>query len=183
MWARELRSSPERPCELKDHPQTVTYYPTDLHPMSRHSDSPHRAITSHFYVLAVPTLTCATSRDVPVERDRMRAHRRCSKRSGASWAALPATTEGGAAEAAAEAAVEPPSEPRAGRAEACRQTGAREARIDRRVSSTLPTSRAARPAETVVVLVGAVTPTRLQLHLVIISRIDLLLWKDTRERT
>jgi hypothetical protein len=151
--------------------------------MSRHSDSPHRAITSHFYVLAVPTLTCATSRDVPVERDRMRAHRRCSKRSGASWAALPATTEGGAAEAAAEAAVEPPSEPRAGRAEACRQTGAREARIDRRVSSTLPTSRAARPAETVVVLVGAVTPTRLQLHLVIISRIDVLLWKDTRERT
>ena len=82
--------------------------------------------------------------------------------------------EGGAAKAAAEAAAEPPTEPRPSRAEASPQTGAREAQIGRRVWSTLPTSRAARPAETVVVLVGAVTPTRLQLHLVIISRIDVV---------
>ena len=48
----------------------------------------------------------------------------------ASGAALPGVMEGGAAEAAEKAAAEPPSEPRAGRAEACLQTGAREVRID-----------------------------------------------------
>eukprot|EP00966_Prymnesium_polylepis_P056581 1309179-Prymnesium_polylepis.1 len=46
----------------------------------------------------------------PVDHDRMRA--RCSLPTPphASWAALPAATEGGAAEAAAEAAAEPPDE-------------------------------------------------------------------------
>ena len=91
--------------------------------------------------------------------------------------ALPAATEGGAAEAAAEAAAKPPTEPRAGRAEACPQTSAREALIDRRVSSALPTSRAAPLAEEIVVVLDALAPGRLQFHLAITSRIDLLLWK------
>ena len=47
----------------------------------------------------------------------------------------------------------------------------------------MPTSRAAQPAEIIVVLVGAVTLARLQLHLVMISRINLLLLKDMRART
>eukprot|EP00966_Prymnesium_polylepis_P027688 640173-Prymnesium_polylepis.3 len=74
----------------------------------------------------------------------------------ASWAAPPVAMEGGAAEAVAKAAAEPPSELRACQAEACPRTGAREASIDRRVSSALPTSRAAQPPEIIVVLVGAV---------------------------
>ena len=89
----------------------------------------------------------------------------------------------GAAEAAAEAAAEPPTEPRAGLAEACPQPGAREARTDRRVSSASTTSRAARSAEYIVVLIDALTPGRLPLHLVIISRIDLLLRKGQEART
>ena len=89
----------------------------------------------------------------------------------------------GAAEAAAEAAAEPPTEPRAGLAEACPQPSARKARIDRRVSSASTTSRAARPAEYIVVLIDALTPSRLPLHLVIVSRIDLLLRKGQEART
>ena len=90
--------------------------------------------------------------------------------------------EGGAAKAAAEAAAEPPTEPRAGRAEACPQPCAREARIDRRVSSAVPTSRAAPLAEEIVVIVDAVTPSRLRLHLVLVSRIDLLLREGQEAR-
>ena len=56
-------------------------------------------------------------------------------------------------------------------------------RIDRRVSSASTTSRAARPAEYIVVLIDALTPGRLPLHLVIISRIDLLLRKGQEART
>ena len=85
--------------------------------------------------------------------------------------------EGGAAEAAAEAAAEPPTEPRPSRAEACPQTGAREAQNGRRVWSALPTSRAAPLAEETEVIVDALVPSRLLLHLAIASRIDLLLWK------
>ena len=85
--------------------------------------------------------------------------------------------EGGAAKAAAEAAAEPPTEPRAGRAEACPQTRAHEARIDRRVSCALPTSRAAPPAEEIVVVLDALAPSRLQVHLAITSRVDLHIWK------
>ena len=75
--------------------------------------------------------------------------------------------------------MEPLSEPRASRAEACPEAGAREARIDLRVSSASRISRATRPAETLVVLVGAVDvePSRLQLHHVIVLRIELLLRK------
>ena len=91
--------------------------------------------------------------------------------------------EGGTAKAAAEAAAEPPTEPRAGRAEACPQTSAREALIDRRVSSAVPTSRAAPLAEEIVVIVDEVTPSRLRLHLVLVSRIDLLLRKGQEART
>ena len=90
--------------------------------------------------------------------------------------------EGGAAKAAAEAAAEPPTEPRAGRAEACPQPCAREARIDRHVSSAVPTSRAAPLAEEIVVIVDAVTPSRLRLHLVLVSRIDLLLREGQEAR-
>ena len=85
--------------------------------------------------------------------------------------ALLVLTEGGAAVAAEEAALEPPSEPRAGRAEACPETGAREVRIDRRVSSTLLISRAACPTEKIMVVVDAPASSRLKLRLlVIISR-------------
>ena len=73
--------------------------------------------------------------------------------------------------------MEPLSEPRASRAEACPEAGAREARIDLRVSSASRISRATRPAETLVVLVGAVEPSRLQLHHLIVLRIELLLRK------
>jgi hypothetical protein len=83
--------------------------------------------------------------------------------------------EGGAAKAAAEAAAEPPTEPRPSRAEASPQTGAREAQIGRRVWSALPTSRAAPLAEEIVVVVDALAPSRLQFHLAITSRIDLIL--------
>jgi hypothetical protein len=62
-------------------------------------------------------------RHTPVDRNRMRA--RCSLPTPppASGAALPAVTEGGAAEAADKAAAEPPSELRAGRAEALSTDG------------------------------------------------------------
>ena len=83
--------------------------------------------------------------------------------------------EGGAAKAAAEAAAEPPTEPRPSRAEACPQTGAREAQNGRRVWSALPTSRAAPLAGEIVVVVNALAPSRLQFHLAITSRIDLIL--------
>ena len=83
--------------------------------------------------------------------------------------------EGGAAKAAAEAAAEPPTEPRPSRAEACPQTGAREAHNGRRVWSALPTSRAAPLAEDIVVVVNALAPSRLQFDLAITSRIDLIL--------
>ena len=83
--------------------------------------------------------------------------------------------EGGTAKAAAEAAAEPPTEPRPSRAEASPQTGAREAQIGRRVWSALPTSRAAPLAEEIVVVVDALAPSRLQFHLAITSRIDLIL--------
>ena len=85
--------------------------------------------------------------------------------------------EGGTAKAAAEAAAEPPTEPRAGRAEACPQPCARKAVIDRRVSSAVPTSRAAPLAEETVVVLDPLAPSRLLRHLAIASRIDLLLWK------
>ena len=95
-------------------------------------------------------------RHTPVDRNRMRA--RCSLPTPppASGPALPAVTEGGAAEAAEKAAAEPPSEQQAGRAEACLQTGAREAGIDRRVSSASPTSRAARSTGEIVALATVV---------------------------
>ena len=81
--------------------------------------------------------------------------------------------------ATAEAAAKPPSEAAAsglsrGLSKIAR---AREGRIDRRVSSALPTSRAPRLAEEIVVVLDALAPSCLQLHLAITSRIDLLLWK------
>ena len=96
--------------------------------------------------------------------------------------ALPAATEGGAAEAAAEAAAEPPTEPRPGRAEACPQTRANKAQIDRSVWSALPTSIAAPLAEEIEEEIDNLAPSRLQLHLAIHSRVDLHIWKGRRER-
>ena len=97
--------------------------------------------------------------------------------------ALPAATEGGAAEAAAEAAAEPSTEPQASRDEASPQPGAQHGCIDRRVSSAPPPSRATRLSEHIVEIVAAVKPSRLQLHLVLASRIDLLLRKGQEART
>ena len=53
----------------------------------------------------------------------------------------------------------------------------------RRVLIASLTSRAARLAEHIVVIVDAVIPSRLQLHLVLVSRIDLLLRKGQEART
>ena len=82
-----------------------------------------------------------------------------------------------AAEAAPEAAAEPRESRRGSRGEASPQPGAQQGRIDRRVSSAMPTSRAAPLAEVIVVVLDALAPSRLQLHLAITSRIILLLWK------
>eukprot|EP00966_Prymnesium_polylepis_P335855 7391187-Prymnesium_polylepis.1 len=106
--------------------------------------------------------------DVPIERDRVGACSRCLKRFGASWAAPPSgATEGGAAEAAPEATAEP-QESRRGRGsrgEASPQPVRSRRRIVRRVLCALTTSRAAQPAGYIVVLIDAVTPSRLPLHL------------------
>ena len=87
-WARELRSSPERPCELKDHPQTVTYYPTDLHPMSHHSDGPPCATCITHSALAGPTRTCATSREASRSSATARARADATQRALARAASL-----------------------------------------------------------------------------------------------
>ena len=84
-------------------------------------------------------------RHTPVGRNRMRARCSLPPPPPASGAALPGVMEGGAAEAAEKAAAEPPSEPRAGRAEACLQTGAREVRID--LASTDASGAPRRPRE------------------------------------
>ena len=134
MWARELQSSPERSCELADRPQTSTHCPHDLLSTSRHSHGRGMvAARAQWSTCSSPQAGRAMRhhrRHTPVGRNRMRA--RCSLPTPppASGAALPGVMEGGAAEAAEKAAAEPPSEPRAGRAEACLQTGAREVRID-----------------------------------------------------
>jgi hypothetical protein len=193
MWARELQSSPERSCELADRPQTSTHCPHDLLSTSRHSHGRGMvAARAQWSTCSSPQAGRAMRhhrRHTPVGRNRMRA--RCSLPTPppASGAALPGVMEGGAAEAAEKAAAEPPSEPRAGRAEACLQTGAREVRIDlasidRRVWSMVwsasSTSRAARSAKECVALASTVAPSCLQLHLAIISRVELLLWKGQK---
>ena len=122
-------------------------------------------------------------RHTPVDRNRMRA--RCSLPTPppASGAALPAVTEGGAAEAADKAAAEPPSELRAGRAEALSTDGrAGGPHRPTRFQRLADLSRAARSAEENVALASAVAPSRLKLHLAIVSRIDLLLQKGRRAR-
>ena len=99
---------------------------------------------------------------------------------------MPAVTEGGAAEAADKAAAEPPSELRAGRAEALstdgRAGGPHRPSIDRRVWSASLTSRAARSVKECVAPASTVASSRLKLHLALVSRIDLLLRKGRRER-
>ena len=42
-----LRSTPERPCKLADHPQTAVHSSRAHHQMSHHSDGPRRATTLH----------------------------------------------------------------------------------------------------------------------------------------
>ena len=91
--------------------------------------------------------------------------------------------EGGPAEAVADTAAQPPSEPQAGRAEASPQTGVCPGCIEICVSSGLPTSRATRLAEAIVVVVDAPATSYLRLRLAIISRLDLLLWKHMRACT
>ena len=124
---RELRSAPERTCELADHPQTATHYPTDPHPMSQPVGGPtarqHRTFCAR---RADPDMRYVPS-DVPVERDRMGACSRCLKRFGASWAAPPGAMEGGAAEAAPEAAAEPRGSRRGSRARRQPTAGAQQA--------------------------------------------------------
>ena len=78
--------------------------------------------------------------DVPVERDRMGACSRYNEHFGEGWAAPPGATEGGAAEATPEAAAEKRESRRGSRGEASPQPGAQQGRIDRRVSSAMPTA-------------------------------------------
>ena len=85
--------------------------------------------------------------------------------------------EGRAAEAGPEAAAEHRESRRGSLGEASPPPGAQQGRIDRRVSSAMPTSRAAPLAEVIAVVIDALAPSRLQFHLAITSRIVLLLWK------
>ena len=177
-WARELRSSPERPCELKDHPQTVTYYPTDLHPMSHHSDGPPCATCITHSALAGPTRTCATSREASRSSATARARADATQRALARAASLHQRPRSAGPQwrrqkrQLSRRASRERAEPRLSK-----EARAREGRIDRRVSSALPTSRAPRLAEEIVVVLDALAPSCLQLHLAITSRIDLLLQK------
>ena len=60
-------------CELAEHPQTTTHYPTDLHPMSQHLGGPtarqHRTLCARG---PDPAMRYVPS-DEPVERNHMAA--------------------------------------------------------------------------------------------------------------
>ena len=105
----------------------------------------------------------------------------------ALWRELggPARSHGrrGAAEAAPEAAAEPRESRRGSRGEASPQPVRSRVAIVRCVWSASTTSRVAPLLEAIVVVGETVTPSRLQLHLVLVSRIDLLLRKGQEART
>ena len=104
------------------------------------------------------------------DRNRMGACCSQSTTARASWAVVPAATEGGATEAASKATAEPPTELRASRVEACPQTGACEGRLARRILRASLTSRAARLTQAIVAVAGALGSSRLRLHLDQIAR-------------
>lgn len=74
---RETRSSPQRAYELPDRRQTVSHYPQDLCPTSRHSRGPDmRGWSTRCAQDADPVMRHILGGE-PVERDRMGA--RCGE--------------------------------------------------------------------------------------------------------